>query len=140
MLRSPSWHSSVDWAWACEPKCHQFDSQLGYMSGLWTRTLGGVCERQPHIDVSLSLSLSLPFSLKLKKISNWWIIICMWKTFQINMLSSQFICIFYLWIFNLLAICGKYVNNLCLFNWSLKNHFESFNLKTSVFNNSLIYY
>ena len=34
----PGWCGSVDWAPACEPKGHQFDSQLGHMPGLWARS------------------------------------------------------------------------------------------------------
>ena len=34
----PGWCSSVDWAWACEPKGCWFNSQLGHMPGLWARS------------------------------------------------------------------------------------------------------
>ena len=52
----------------CGPKGHRFDSQAGHMPGLWARSPVGVCEWQPHIDVSLSLSPALPLSLKISKL------------------------------------------------------------------------
>ena len=48
---SPGWCGSVDWAPACEPKSHHFDSQLGHMPGLWTWYPVGVEQEAPHIDV-----------------------------------------------------------------------------------------
>ena len=38
---SPGWCGSVDGAWTCEPKGHQFDSQSGHMPGLQARSPGG---------------------------------------------------------------------------------------------------
>ena len=49
----------------CQPEnqSHWFNSQWGHMPGLWARSLvGGMWERQPHMDVSLPLSPSLPLS------------------------------------------------------------------------------
>ena len=43
----------------------RFDSQSGHMPGLQARSPVGVCERQPHTDVSLPLFL-LPFPSKNK--------------------------------------------------------------------------
>ena len=40
-----------------QPKCHWFDSQSGYMPGLWARSPVGALKRQPHIDVFLPLRL-----------------------------------------------------------------------------------
>ena len=54
----PDWYGSVDWAPACKPKGHRFDSQSGYIPGLRARFPVGVCEWQPHINITLSVSLS----------------------------------------------------------------------------------
>ena len=60
---SLGWCSSVDWAWACEPKGHQFDSQSGHMSGLQARSpVGSIQESTTHWCFSPSLSSSLPLS------------------------------------------------------------------------------
>ena len=61
---SPGWYSSVDWALACEPKGHQFESQLGHVPG---SPGGGTQEATTHWCFSPSLSPSLPFSLKINK-------------------------------------------------------------------------
>ena len=66
---SPGWCGSVDWAPTCEPKGCWFDSQSGYMPGLWARSpIGGVREATAHWCVSPSLSPSTPLSLKRNKI------------------------------------------------------------------------
>ena len=62
------WCSSMDWAWACEPKGHWFDSQSGHMPGLQARSpIGGMQEATTHWCFSPSLSPSLPLSLKTNK-------------------------------------------------------------------------
>ena len=48
------WYGSGDWAPACEPKGHWFDSQSGHMPGLQARSPVRGCEKQ-LIDVSLPL-------------------------------------------------------------------------------------
>ena len=57
---SPGWCGSVDWVPAYEPKGHGFYSQSGHMPGLRAcNPMGpqwGVCNSQPHVDVSLRLS------------------------------------------------------------------------------------
>ena len=57
--------AQVDWAPACDPKGHRFDSQSGHMPGLWARCLVvGVLETTDgYISCTLmflSLSLSFP--------------------------------------------------------------------------------
>ena len=60
---SIGWYSSVDWAWAWEPKDCQFNSQSGHMPGLQARSpVGSV---QPHTDVPLPLFL--PYLLSKNK-------------------------------------------------------------------------
>ena len=56
----PAWCGLVDSVSDCEPKGLQFISQSGHMPGLWARSPVGMCERQPHIEVSLPLSLPSP--------------------------------------------------------------------------------
>ena len=64
----PGWHSSVDWAWACEPKGHRFYSQSGHTPGLWAMSpVGDSWGATTHWCFSPSLSLSLPLSLKINK-------------------------------------------------------------------------
>ena len=54
----PGCCGSVDWSLACEPKGHWFDSQTGHVPGpCGPGPQWGMRERQPHIDVSLSLLL-----------------------------------------------------------------------------------
>ena len=36
--KCPPWCGSVDWALACEPKGHRFDSQSGHMPGLQAKS------------------------------------------------------------------------------------------------------
>ena len=52
---------------ACESKGRWFDSQSGHMPGLRASPPVGVCERQPHIDVSLSLKKKKRFRNTLKR-------------------------------------------------------------------------
>ena len=59
----PGWCGSVDWVLACEPKGHQFDSQLGHMPGLQARSpMGGAWEATMHWCFSPFLSPSFPLS------------------------------------------------------------------------------
>ena len=59
----PGWCGSVDWALACEPKSHQFDSPSGHMPGLWARSpVRGAWEATTHWCFSPSFSPSLPLS------------------------------------------------------------------------------
>ena len=65
---SPGCYGLVDWATACEPKGHWFDSQSGHMPGLWARALfGDMWEATDwcisHTLMFLSLSFSLPSPL-----------------------------------------------------------------------------
>ena len=61
---APGWCSSVDWAWACKPKGCWFDSQLGHMPGLQTRSpVGDTWGATTHWCFSPSPSPSLPLSL-----------------------------------------------------------------------------
>ena len=65
----PGWCGSVDWALACKPKGHWFNSQSGHMPGLQARSpVGGVREATTRGCFSPSLSPSLPLSLKINKI------------------------------------------------------------------------
>ena len=58
----------MDWAPACEPRGHWFDSWLGHMPGLRARpSVGGVQQATAHWCFSPSLSPSLPLSLKINK-------------------------------------------------------------------------
>ena len=62
------WCGSVDWALACEPTGHWFNSQSGHMPGLRARSSVGVAlEATTHWCFSLSLSPSLPLSLNTNK-------------------------------------------------------------------------
>ena len=61
------WCRSVDWAPACKPKGHWFDSQSGYMPGLRTRSPVGGAPRGNHTLMFLFLSFSLPFPLSKNK-------------------------------------------------------------------------
>ena len=53
LLVYPGWCGPVDWAPACIPECHRFDSQSGHMPALWARSQLEMCQRQP-INVSLT--------------------------------------------------------------------------------------
>ena len=59
---------SVDWVLACKPNgsIPNQGTCLGLRPGPWQ----GVCERQPHIDVSLSFSLPSPLSKDKNKIKS----------------------------------------------------------------------
>ena len=60
--RYPGWFSSVDWAWACEPKGRWFNSQSGHIPGLPARSpVRGVREAPTHWCFSPSL-LPCPLS------------------------------------------------------------------------------
>ena len=61
----PGWCGSMDWAPACKPKGHWFNSMSGHMPGLRARSPAGSRDRQPHIE---GFSPSLPLSLKINKI------------------------------------------------------------------------
>ena len=62
----PSWWGSEDWAPACEPKGHWFNSQSGHMPGLWARSpVGGAREETTHWCFSPSLSPSLSLHWKI---------------------------------------------------------------------------
>ena len=64
----PGWCGSVDWASACEPKGHQFNSQSGHMPGLQVRCpVGGMWEATTHCCFSPFLSPSLSLNLKAKQ-------------------------------------------------------------------------
>ena len=64
----PGWCSSVDWAWACEPKGCWFNSQSGHMPGLQARSpVVDAWEATTHWCFFPSLSPSLPLSLKINK-------------------------------------------------------------------------
>ena len=71
------WCGSVDWASACEPKGHRFDSWSGHMPGLWARSpVGGARGNQcfsPCLSPSFPLSLKINKILKKKKRSFSWI-------------------------------------------------------------------
>ena len=64
---SPGWYGSADWVPACKLRGCCFNSQSGHMPWLQARFPVGLCEKQPHIHVSLILSPSLPLCLKLNK-------------------------------------------------------------------------
>ena len=54
----------------CQPENQRVTSSIpsqGTCLGCGPDPQLGVCERQPHIDVSLPLTLSLPLSLKINK-------------------------------------------------------------------------
>ena len=66
--RSPGWCGSMDSVAACEPKGHQFDSQLGHMPRMWDRSpVGSPQEATTHWCFSPSLSPSIPLSKKVNK-------------------------------------------------------------------------
>ena len=74
-LASPGWCSSVDSAWACEPKGHQFHTRLGHMPGLWARSPAGRVRGATDRCISrtlmfLYLSFSLPPHLSKNKQTN----------------------------------------------------------------------
>ena len=55
----------MDWALACEPKGHQFNSWSGHMSGLWDRSpVRGAWEATAHCCFSFSPPLSQNLFLK----------------------------------------------------------------------------
>ena len=63
----PGWCSSVDWAPACEPKGHRFNSQSGQVPGLQAGSpFVSVQEAATHWCFSPTLSPSLALSLKIK--------------------------------------------------------------------------
>ena len=73
---SPDWCGSVDWAPACKPKRHQFDSQSGQVPGVRARsTVGGAPEAITHWCISPSLPLfsrnKYIKSLKNKSLFQW---------------------------------------------------------------------
>ena len=59
---SLGWCGSGDWAPACEPKGHQFNSQSGHMPVLWARSPVGGMQEATNIDISLPLFLPSPLS------------------------------------------------------------------------------
>ena len=66
--RLPGLYDSVDWALACEPKGHKFDSQSGHIPALQARSpVGDAQEATTHWCFSPSLSPTLPLSLKMNK-------------------------------------------------------------------------
>ena len=50
---SPDWYGFLGCVLSHKAKGHQLDSRSGCMTGLWTQSLVGACERQP-VDVSLT--------------------------------------------------------------------------------------
>ena len=64
----PGWCGSVAWATACKLKGCRFNSQSGYMSGLWAGSpAGGMQEATDPFISCTSVFLSLCFSLSLSK-------------------------------------------------------------------------
>ena len=77
---SPDWCGSVDWALACKPKGHRFESQSGHKPGLRARSpAGGTQEATTHPCISPFLSPSLPLSIQMNKRNTFLKAVKMWK-------------------------------------------------------------
>ena len=86
----------MDWALACKPKGHQFDSQSGHMPVLqaWS-PVEGAQEATTHWCFFPSLSPSLPLSLKINKIFkrktsfSMWGLTCICKKYTLKFLNQS---------------------------------------------------
>ena len=89
----------ADWALACEPKGHRFDSQSGHKPGLQARSLVKRHMRGNHTLLFLSLSFSLPSPLSKNKY-----ITSLKKRMSLNDSSITID-----WNFTCKSICSKHI-------------------------------